>query len=80
MKKIGKSKSMLIIYSNICDYDEDNDNYGGEQEEEVIIHLVHKYCNQNLIYNILFNLLNHYPLGIGIFSQLTYTITKHQNA
>lgn len=58
---------MLIIYSNIYDYDEDNDNYGGEQEEEVIIYLVYKYCNQNFIYNILFNFFNYYLFGIGIF-------------
>lgn len=39
--------------SNVYDYDEGNDNYGDEQEEEeVIIHLVHKYCSRNLIYII----------------------------
>ena len=45
---------MLIteMDSNVYDYDEGNDNYGDEQEEEVIIHLVHKYCSRNLIYII----------------------------
>lgn len=50
-------------------------NMGDEQEEEVIIHLVHKYLSRNLACNVLVNLLNYYPLGIGIFSQNTYTKT-----
>lgn len=40
------------IDSNFYYYDKGNDNYGDEQKEEVVIHIVNKYYNRNLTHII----------------------------